>query len=91
MEMRLWHLKQGNFGSHAERLIQPRAHQVGRLADALRLIKDTKEAELAGEGDMNGHAGGDGGREESLPSAEDGLKHLMLYTDVETLYRCAAR
>lgn len=68
------------------------APQVGRLADALRLVKEAKEAELAGEGGMNGHAGGDGcGREESLPSAEDGLKHLMLYTDVETLYRCAAR
>ena len=66
------------------------APQVGRLPDALRLLKDAKEAELAGEGGMNGHGSGDGGGRESLPSAEDGLKHLMLYTDVETLYRWAA-
>ena len=64
---------------------------MGRLADALRLVKDAKEAELAGEGGMNGHTSGDGGGREPLPSAEDGLKHLMLYSDVETLYRCAAR
>ena len=62
---------------------------MGRLADALRLVKDAKEAELAGEAAMNGHSGGGGAAASSLPSAEDGLKHLMLYTDVETLYRCA--
>lgn len=63
---------------------------MGRLADALRLVKDAKEAELAGEGAMNGHASGGGGGRDPLPTAEDGLKHLMLHTDVETLYRWAA-
>jgi hypothetical protein len=63
------------------------ASQVGRLAESLRLVKDAKERELAGEREMNSHVGGDGAPIESVPSAEDGLKHLMLYNDVETLYR----
>ena len=56
--------------------------QVGRLTDALQLIKDAKEAELAAGGNGELSPGAD-----RLPSAEDGLKHLMLFTDVETLYR----
>lgn len=68
--------------------------KVGRLPDALRLVKDLKEAELAAEeGRMNdaATANGTGGRNNgaAAPSAEDGLKHLMLFTDVETLYRAA--
>lgn len=39
---------------------------------------------------MNGLGGADEISNGAVaPSAEDGLKHLMLYTDVETLYRCA--
>ena len=56
--------------------------QVGRLTDALQLIKDAKEAELAAGGNGELSPGAD-----RLTSAEDGLKHLMLFTDVETLYR----
>jgi len=60
---------------------------VDRLPDALALIKDAKEAELAAEA-----AGGLQDAEQGLagerpPSAEDGLKHLMLSANVETLYR----
>ena len=67
--------------------------QEGRLPDALRLVKDVKEAELAAEeGQVNGAAAangiGGGANGAAAPSAEDGLKQLMLFTDVETLYRC---
>lgn len=56
---------------------------MGGLGDALALIKQTKEAELA-RPDGDSSAGTNGDR---LPTAEEGLHHLMLSTDVEALYR----
>lgn len=60
--------------------------QVGRLADALAVVKDVKEAELAGTA-ATSDAGGCPLPPYPLPTAEQGLNHLLLSTDVETLYR----
>lgn len=78
------------------------AVQVDRLKDALALIKQTKEAELdssaaptngtsgpsIASSDPNSTSGGSGSHGQSVPSAEEGLHHLMLSIDVEALYRC---
>ncbi|KAK9808650.1 hypothetical protein WJX72_001296 [[Myrmecia] bisecta] len=70
---------------------------LGDLEGALALIKRVKETQLEGRsqppsaGREQAVEEGEAGRTGRVrpPTAEDGLKHLLLTVDVERLYRCA--